>query len=136
MDFLAAPEFWPLDEETQDAVLRARAVDFVRARPGRAGWLALVKAGRFWSPWPNAEAFYSPVLAVASAVVTLPVFALISLGLWDRRRDARALALLALPLAYTFALHLVFVSSMRYRVPPLVPALGLAALGWKRVRER
>jgi hypothetical protein len=41
--------------------------------------------------------------------------------------------LLGLPLLYTFALHLVFVSSMRYRVPAAVPALGLAALGLKRV---
>jgi hypothetical protein len=40
--------------------------------------------------------------------------------------------LLGLPLLYTFLLHLVFVSSMRYRVPVAVPALGLAAIGLKR----
>jgi hypothetical protein len=133
MAFLGAPEFWPLDEETRDAVLYARAIDFVRTQPGRAAWLAVVKAGRFWSPWPNAEGFTAPLVAAASAVVTLPLFVVLGLGLWDRRRDARALALLALPLAYTFALHLAFVSSMRYRVPPLVPALGLAAVGVRRV---
>jgi 4-amino-4-deoxy-L-arabinose transferase-like glycosyltransferase len=133
MAFLGAPEFWPLDEETRDAVLYARAIDFVRTQPGRAAWLAVVKASRFWSPWPNAEGFTAPLVAAASAVVTLPLFVVLGLGLWDRRRDARALALLALPLAYTFALHLAFVSSMRYRVPPLVPALGLAAVGVRRV---
>ena len=98
--------------------------------------LAAVKAARFWSPWPNAEGFRSPALAVASALVTLPQFALLALGVWDRRRDRRALVLLAGPLLYVFALHLVFVSSMRYRIPAAVPALGLAAVGLKRVAVR
>jgi hypothetical protein len=133
MRFLADPEFWPLGEEEQDALLRRRAVEFAKENPARVLALVAVKAARFWSPWPNAETFYSLPLAVASALVTLPIFALMGLGLWDRRRDPRALVLLALPLAYTFALHLVFVSSMRYRVPAAVPALGLAALGLRRV---
>jgi 4-amino-4-deoxy-L-arabinose transferase-like glycosyltransferase len=133
MSFLADPVFWPLDEETQDAVLRDRAVAFARAHPGRVLQLAAVKAARFWSPWPNAESFRSPWLALACTAVTLPVFACLALGVWDRRRDARAPALLGLPLLYTFALHLVFVSSMRYRVPVEAPALGLAALGIRRL---
>ncbi len=133
MDFLGDPEFWPLDEEAQDALLRRRAFAFARAHPVRVLGLAAAKAARFWSPWPNAESFRSPALAVVSALVTLPQFALIALGVWDRRRDPRALVLLGLPLLYTFALHLVFVSSMRYRVPASVPALGLAAAGWRRL---
>lgn len=135
MNFLGDPEFWPLDEEAQDAVLGARALDFARQNPGRVARLAVVKAGRFWSPWPNAGALASTPAAVAGTAATLPVFALLALGLWDRRRDVRALALLALPLGYTFALHLVFVSSMRYRVPPMVPALGLAAVGARRAAD-
>ena len=129
MRFLASDEFWPLDEETQDAVLRDRALAFARENPGRVFWLACVKAARFWSPWPNAEGFRSPWVAAACAAVSLPVFALTAAGAWACRRDARALALLGLPLAYTFALHLVFVSSMRYRVPVAAPALGFAAVG-------
>lgn len=136
MDFLADPEFWPFDEETQDARLRARALAFARAHPRRVLELALIKAGRFWSPWPNAEAFRSPALAVVSALITLPQFALLAIGLWDRRRDARALILLGLPLVYTFLLHLIFVSSMRYRVPVFVPALGFVAIGAARVGVR
>ncbi len=133
MDFLAEPEFWPLDEETQDARLRERALAFARENPGRVLELAAIKAGRFWSPWPNADSFQSTALAVASALVTIPQFALLAIGLWDRRRDARALILLGLPLVYTFLLHLVFVSSIRYRVPVFVPALGFVAIGWVRV---
>ncbi len=133
MTFLKDPAFWPLDEEAQDAALRNQAIAFARAHPGRALELAAIKAGRFWSPWPNAAGFRSPALAVASALVSLPQFALIALGAWDRRRDRRALVLLGLPLLYTFALHLLFVGSMRYRIPVAVPALGLAAVGLRKV---
>jgi hypothetical protein len=65
--------------------------------------------------------------------VELPVLVLILAGLWDRRRDRRAWVLLAGPLLYFCALHLVFASSMRYRIPGEIPALGLAAFGWNRL---
>ena len=96
--------------------------------------LAIIKLGRYWSPWPNAEGFRSPLLAVAGAAVEIPVFGLILLGAWDRRRDCRVWALLAGPLLYFCAIHLVFASSMRYRIPGEMPALGLAAMGWIKLR--
>ena len=39
------------------------------------------------------------------------------------------LVILAGPLVYFAALHMVFASSMRYRIPGEMPALGLAAIG-------
>ena len=129
MEFLADPEFWPLDEESQDAALRASAIRFARDNPGRVVTLAAIKAGRFWSPWPNAELFRSKGLVLISALITLPQFFFLAMGVWDRRRDLRSLMLLGFPLLYTFMLHLIFVSSMRYRVPVFVPALGLVAVG-------
>ncbi|MBV8677561.1 MAG: glycosyltransferase family 39 protein [Planctomycetaceae bacterium] len=159
MRFLADPDIWPLDEQAQDAELRRRAWAFVREHPGRALELAAIKLARFWSPWPNADAVRSPVVAAGrrdegrgargesdradtvrspvvaavSAAVTLPQFALLALGGWDRRRDPRALVLLAGPLLYFSALHMVFVGSVRYRIPAAVPAMGLAAIGFRRV---
>jgi 4-amino-4-deoxy-L-arabinose transferase-like glycosyltransferase len=136
MDFLWRPEFWPLDELDQDQRLRQRALEFAHENPGRALALAIIKLGRFWSPWPNAEGIRSLPLALCSVVVTLPLFALMAMGLWSRRRDLGAWALLAGPLLYFCALHLAFASSMRYRIPGEVPALGLAALGLVRTRTR
>jgi 4-amino-4-deoxy-L-arabinose transferase-like glycosyltransferase len=133
LSFLRDPQIWPLDEQDQDAVLTRRAVVFAREQPWRVLRLALVKLGRYWSPWPNAEGFRSRALAVASAVVELPLFALILLGLYDRRRDPRAWVLLAGPLFYFCALHMVFASSMRYRIPGEMPASGLAAIGFSLV---
>jgi 4-amino-4-deoxy-L-arabinose transferase-like glycosyltransferase len=134
MAFLGDREIWPLDEQDKDAELTRRAVAFAREYPGRVLSLAVVKLGRFWSPWPNAEGFRSPVLGITSAVVELPLFGLMALGGWDRRRDLRAWTLLAGPLLYFCALHLIFASSMRYRIPGEMPALGLAAIGAMKIK--
>jgi 4-amino-4-deoxy-L-arabinose transferase-like glycosyltransferase len=132
MRFLEAPDIRMLDETAQDIELRSRAVNFALSHPGRALRLSLIKVGRFWSPWPNADTLRAPGVAIASALVTLPLFALIAVGTIRCRRDARALILLLGPLLYFCALHAVFVSSIRYRIPPEVSALGLAAVGLRR----
>jgi 4-amino-4-deoxy-L-arabinose transferase-like glycosyltransferase len=134
--FLLEPDIWPLEEEAQDAELRRRALAFARARPGRALSLAVVKLGRYWSPWPNAESFRSLPVALASASFTVPLFVLMAVGGWDRRRDFRALFLLAGPLLYFCALHMVFASSMRYRIPAEMPAMVLAAIGFETILRR
>jgi 4-amino-4-deoxy-L-arabinose transferase-like glycosyltransferase len=136
MEFLAEPGIVELDETAQDAELKRRSIAFARSDPGRVVELALIKAGRFWSPWPNAETLRDPRAAWLSAAVTLPLFALTALGAWESRRDARALVLLAGPLLYFLALHMVFVSSIRYRIPGFFPALGLTAVGWARLVDR
>jgi hypothetical protein len=135
MSFLSDREIWPLDEQVQDTELTRRAVSFAREQPTRVLSLALVKLGRFWSPWPNAGALFSPALALAAVIVELPLFGLMLVGGWARRRDPRILILLAGPVLYFCAIHLVFASSMRYRIPGEMPALGLAAIGWTKVRE-
>jgi hypothetical protein len=134
--FLSAPDIWPLGEEAQDAELFRRAVAFVREHPRRAVTLAAIKAARYWSPWPNADGFRSPAVALVSALYNVPLLALTALGAWDRRRDPRALVLLAGPLLYFAALHMVFASSMRYRIPAAAPAMGLAAIGIARLPGR
>jgi 4-amino-4-deoxy-L-arabinose transferase-like glycosyltransferase len=136
MSFLFDPAFWPLDEEDQDAELTRRAVAFVREQPVRALELAWVKLLRFWSPWPNAGVFQIPALALASTLVTVPLFALLAIGIWDHRLDPKAWVLLLGPLLYFCALHLAFASSVRYRIPAEMPALGLAALGWLKIQAK
>jgi 4-amino-4-deoxy-L-arabinose transferase-like glycosyltransferase len=129
MRFLDVPAIRALDETTQDRTLRDQALDFARGHPGRAVELAAIKAARFWSPWPNADQFSSPRANLASAAAVIPLYLLLLAGAWDRRHDPRALVLLAGPLLYFAGLHMVFVSSIRYRIPAAVPAFGLAAAG-------
>lgn len=129
MRFLAEPKFVELDEVTQDRVLAESALAYARAHGPRALTLAAIKAGRFWSLWPNEPSLRTPALIIVSACATLPLYVLIVLGVIARRRDVRALALLAGPLVYFAILHMVFVSSLRYRIPAMAPAFGLAAVG-------
>jgi hypothetical protein len=136
MRFLDDPQVRALDEPTQDAELRRQALDFAREHPRRALQLAAIKAARFWSPGPNADMLKRPGVAWAGALVTIPFYALLLVGIYDRRRDARALTLLLGPLLAFAALHMVFVSSIRYRIPGAVPAFGLAAIGLRKVLPR
>ena len=131
MSFLGDREIWPLDEQDQDAELTRRAIAFARAEPRRVLCLAVIKLGRYWSPWPNAEGSRRRSLC-AGTVVELPLFGLILVGGWDRRRDPR-LGPARRAVALFLVLHLVFASSMRYRIPGEMPALGLAAIGWMKV---
>lgn len=128
MRFLEAPDLIVLDELAQDRELKARAWRFATERPGRTATLALVKASRFWSPWLQAEGYRSRALACATAIWTIPLYGLIAIGLFQHRRDPRAWVLLAGPLLYFAAIHMLFVGSVRYRVPAIVPAISLAGL--------
>jgi 4-amino-4-deoxy-L-arabinose transferase-like glycosyltransferase len=136
MSFLADPAISRLDEQDQDAELARRAIAFAREHPLQVLQLAGSKLARYWSPWPNAPGMVSPVVAVASTIAFVPVFGLIACGAWSRRRDPRALVLLGGPLIYFCALHVIFASSMRYRTPAEMPALGLLAIGWDQLQSR
>jgi 4-amino-4-deoxy-L-arabinose transferase-like glycosyltransferase len=136
MRFRDAPEFRVLSEVEQDRVLRRQALEFVRGNPGRTLGLAVIKLGRYWSPWPNADEFFSPALAAASAAIVIPVYCLIIVGAWNRRCDLRAMVLLAGPLVYFCAVHLVFVSSIRYRIPGEMAAAALAGIGFQSIVRR
>ncbi len=136
MRFREQADIRGLDEVEQDATLTRRAIEFARANPGRVLELAVIKFGRYFSPWPNAEEIRSPWLAVLSAVIVIPVYCLIVVGLWDQRRDVRAVVLLAGPLFYFCAIHLVFVSSIRYRIPGEIVAATLAGMGYQSLVGR
>jgi 4-amino-4-deoxy-L-arabinose transferase-like glycosyltransferase len=136
MSFLADPDIRTLGELDQDRELTRRSLEFVRENPSRSLELAQIKLGRYWSPWPNADQFASLKVAVASAFVVIPTYALILVGAWNRRRDMRALVLLAGPLIYFCAVHLIFVSSIRYRIPGEMVAACLAGIGFQSIACR
>ena len=127
MRFMDDPEIRGLDEWTQDRFLRDQAVAFVVSEPLRVLQLATIKMVRFWSPWPNAQEFRYPILAVMGVLVSVPLYGVMIKGAWDLRLNHRALVLLLTPLLYVSILHLVFVGSIRYRLAVEVPAFGLAA---------
>ncbi|MBW3541173.1 MAG: glycosyltransferase family 39 protein [Planctomycetes bacterium] len=118
-----------LTEYEVDRHYRRKALEFVREHPGRTLELARAKLWRFWKPWPNAEQFQSLPAVTAVAAFFVPLMVLAIVGVWAHRRDARLLALCAAPVLYFSAVHTVFVSSLRYRLPGEYPLCILAAAG-------
>lgn len=89
--------------------------------PGHPLRLAPVKWARLWSPWPNVAAWRHPLVAAgtsASLLLWLP------LAGWAWFRLPRPARIAWVPALYLTAVHTVFLSSIRYRIP----AEGLLAV--------
>ncbi len=116
------PFEWRLDRRMFDA-----AVDWAREHPLAVARLAVVKFARLWNVWPNEAQFRSWPLRLVVLGTYGPVLALALIGAWRFRRRGWLVALGWLPAAYLTLMHMVFVSSLRYREPPLLALLVLAA---------
>ena len=134
------PEVAGLDEVQWDAYFRSKAWSAVRQNPVRVLALAVRKLRRTWSFTPNVEAYRQGPIAWISAGWMVLVLASAAIGWWVCRQAVRSWLILLLPVLAFTALHVVFVGSVRYRVPvmPMVmvlSALGLATL-WERFKPR
>lgn len=107
-----------------------RAGDFVRSQPGRAAELAVIKLGRYFSPWLNADGFQHPLLHVATTGCWLLLMGGACVGIWQLCGQGWCLLLTLGPLLYFAVLHAIFIGSVRYRVPTEYPLAILAAVGW------
>lgn len=112
-----------------DQHYRQKAWQFVENNPGRSLQLAVVKAGRYWKPWPNAAQFDHIGYRIGVALFFIPLVVLAARGWWVYRRRPWAWLLTLGPVLYFFALHLIFIGSLRYRLPAEYPLCVLAAAG-------
>jgi 4-amino-4-deoxy-L-arabinose transferase-like glycosyltransferase len=118
------------DEEAEfDRYLRDAAIRWAAENPLEAARLALVKLARMWSPLPNAEEMRSPAIQLGMLATYVPLMIGAAGGAWAFLRRRRDLIWLIAPAAYFALLHLVFVSSIRYR-GPVLPLLGILAVAW------
>jgi hypothetical protein len=131
-----------LDEYALDRTLRAAASDWATQNPWDALRLAGVKFVRMWNVWPNEASFRSWPARLVVAASFVPVILLAAIGVWRFRPRPRTVALCLAPAAYFTALHVIFVSSIRYRQPAMLPLIMLASAaivetwrprgGWER----
>lgn len=112
---------------------RRRAREFARSNPGRTVELAVIKAARYWSPFPNADQFADVRLRWGQSLATLPLLVFALIGAWRSRKDWFLLSLTAGPVLFFAAVHLLYVSSLRYRLPAEYPLWLLAAVGFAAV---
>jgi hypothetical protein len=132
------PEVRGLSEVQWDRYFRDQAWTAARQDPVRVLVLAWHKFLRTWSPTPNVQEYCHGLAAAVSGAWMILVLGLAVIGLWARRRAVRAWLVLLLPVILVTLLHMVFVGSVRYRVPtmPLVMVLSAAGLDWLIARCR
>jgi 4-amino-4-deoxy-L-arabinose transferase-like glycosyltransferase len=116
-----------LFEDRLDRRLRDASLAWVRQNPWQALKLAAVKFRRMWSPLPNASEFQSTTLRLILAATYAPVMLLAAIGAWKFARRDWPYLLCLLPAVYFTCLHIIFVSSIRYRQPAMLPLIVLVA---------
>jgi hypothetical protein len=123
-----------LFEDRLDRRLAQAALAWAWAHPRQVLALAAIKFARMWSPWPHARELGGFWTRLAVGLAYPPVL-LLALGAGCRaiRRQQWDWLLLWAPAVYLTLLHVVFVSSLRYRMPAMLPLMVLAAAaleGW------
>jgi len=129
------PEMASLNEAQRNDEWSRRAWTYVREEPLRVAKLAVVKAGRTWSPWFNAGEWKSRVITWGMAAWYIPVYALAIAGIFWGRMRRQTKMLLMIPVLYFTVLHALFLGSVRYRVPLMPEVCVLAACGASVLRK-
>jgi hypothetical protein len=125
-----------LDELGRNCWFLRRGLEHIRAEPGRILMLAGRKLLFTWNVVPNLEAHRSPMEMLVSAAWMVPMLVLGLAGLLAPGPNHRTRALLLVPVAYFTLLHMLFVGSVRYRVPVMPYVEVLAAVGLLLVARR
>ncbi len=110
-----------------DNRMRTAAVNWARAHPGQVVRLMAIKLARMWSPWPHAEEMQSWTFRLLVVVGFVPLIGFALCGAIGNVRRGWPYALCLLPAVYFSGLHMIFVSSIRYRQPAMLPLIVLAA---------
>jgi hypothetical protein len=125
-----------LFDNIADPVARDRAywdagLKYMKENPERVLRLDVTKFLRFWRLWPYAEVYAKPLYVVVSLLSFVPVLimTLVYLALWGRSEFIRIAPLLAFA-GYLTLVNVVFVASMRYRLPiePMMIVLAAVAV--------
>lgn len=114
-------------EYRTDRALGHAAIDWARQHPGRVVQLATVKLLRMWNVWPNEPRFRRLPVLVVVTLTYVPVLLAACFGIWKYTRRGWPYVICWLPAVYLTALHVVFVSSIRYRDPAMLALIVLAA---------
>ena len=117
------------DEIGWNRHFKTEAWKHIRERPDRILRLAGRKLLRTWNPWPNAEDFQNVWIKVALGSWTIFILAAAVCGVRSMPRSTTTIIGLLLPAFYFTALHLLFVGSVRYRLPAMPMIEILSAVG-------
>ena len=125
-DRAAPPSNETFEYRLDQRMLRA-SLDWARANPGRVSQLAAIKFARVWNVWPNEPSLRRWPVRLAIVATYVPLLACAIAGAWKYSRRGWPYVLAWLPAVYLSLLHMVFVSSIRYREPAMLALIVLAA---------
>jgi 4-amino-4-deoxy-L-arabinose transferase-like glycosyltransferase len=130
MDRIIYPPFPAgANECERDRLCQAEALAWARQHPGETLHLVWAKLRRTWSVTLNAPGYSSPCYAAVAWATVGPEFIMAVVGIWTLRRQRAALALMLVVPFYFTLLHMIFVGSVRYRVPAMPMVYLLAGAG-------
>lgn len=115
---------------------KSRAFAFARDNPGKTVRLAIRKLALVLSPLPNFATRKGWAVSAICAASWLFLFVSCTVGLKTRRWSALDLLIMIGPLMQFLLVHMVFVGSVRYRLPLEFPLAVLAAIGWQNLTPR
>ena len=107
--------------------IKKAAIDWAKQNPGRVVELVVIKFFRIWNIWPNEPAFASSMVRVVVFLTYTPILLAGLFGFYKTWRKGYDYAILLLPAFYLTILHMVFVASLRYRIPAMLCLMILAA---------
>jgi 4-amino-4-deoxy-L-arabinose transferase-like glycosyltransferase len=110
-----------------DRALASEAISWARSHPYRTVNLAVIKFLRTWNIWPNEESLRHPLARLLVLLSYVPVLLLALAGGYRYAPRGWPYALCLAPAVYFALLHVVFVGSIRYRQPAMLPLAVLAA---------
>lgn len=103
------------------------AIDWAMKHPDKALKLMRSKFVRLWNIWPNETTLSNWASKTVVFCTYFPVLVLGLLGVFRSFWKDFSVRLLWIPAVYITALHIVFVSSIRYRAPAMICFAVLAA---------
>jgi hypothetical protein len=118
-----------LSEVAWDRYWHDQAMPALRQEPGRVIALAGRKFLRTWNIVPNEAEHRRGIAAVIGAVWSVGILATAAVGWWQVRRAARWWLALLMPVFAFTALHMVFIGSVRYRIPVMPMLFVVSAMG-------
>ena len=112
---------------------KKKAIDFVLSNPAKAAWLAIPKARQYLAPVPNSLNDKGWAIRAGCLTSWFFLFGCVGAAMLSRQWKWMDLLLTAGPFLLFLLVHMVFVGSVRYRLPIEFPLSVLAAMGWQQL---
>ena len=121
------PEIINLPEAEREDAIKKMALQWIKENPGKFARLALLKFCYFWNPLPNCADYRSLKYILISIFSYGTVLILAFWQIIRMRKSWGRIGIFLLVILYFSLIHLVYVSSVRYRAPVDALLIILAA---------